>query len=804
VAHLPGLAGLRVMSGDGHLVAEVNGPAASVPPPHRLVIGIRARHGGQDMLFAFAFDRGWVAELYAALGHRSWVSSALLDGSRRRLLQSGSTAIVSGSGHVLPACVCVETAVPGTGFVLVVGSPRALILLGWEGRTLTLALLTSIVVALLLLLSARIERLDVREARRLALLSDSTAELVNMTDRDILLRRLVEDASTLVRGVAFEVMPCGEGVMTAPDTLVLPLPVRRPEAACCLVGRAGRLPNLSGVERGMLDQLAQSAAVALDSIALIQERDRAAHKADANRVIAERARSAVLSVLEAMPDALVAVDEDWRVILTNGEAERLLKPPPVAAEVGETLLWERLPDAVHDEMRHRLRPPAGTGAAQLPPLIWPSPEGAAAGERPALRSIVVRAVEQRAGGLTIVLQDVSREVRAEEALRQAGKLDAVGRLTGGIAHDFNNLLTVIIGNLEMIEMDAQVDEDTMRSATEALQASRSAAELTRQLLAFARKQPLTPIPTDIPALLQRIAGLLRSSAGGRIATEFVLPPHDTRCTVLVDPTQLQNALINMAVNARDAMPDGGRLRFVVTMDEIGADGVPPHVGLRPGHYVRIQVADTGCGIPPDTIDRVFEPFFTTKPAGAGTGLGLSMVYGFAKQSHGDVSIRSCEGAGTTVELLLPCQAAEPQEAPRPGDRQEAAASRFGGRVLLVEDVDLVRAHAARMLERLGFEVAEAQDADQARAGLEVTEPPDLLLTDMVLPGTLNGRELAELLRKRWPNLPVLFMSGFVDGNVLEGALDAQGTAFLPKPFSLAQLLERLRLLLPSQQVDSNP
>ena len=374
---------------------------------------------------------------------------------------------------------------------------------------------------------------------------------------------------------------------------------------------------------------------------------------------------------------------------------------------------------------------------------------------------------------------------AEARLRQSQKMEAVGQLTGGIAHDFNNLLQGISGSLEVVRRRLAQDrpEDATRHVASALGATQRAAALTHRLLAFSRRQPLDPKPVRANPLVGSMEDLLRRTLGEHIALELVLA--GGLWTTLCDPNQLENALLNLAINARDAMPDGGTLRIETCNTRLPADA---HGAVREG--VCIAVVDTGSGMAPDVRDRAFEPFFTTKPLGQGTGLGLSMVYGFALQSEGACRIESAPGRGTRVELLLPRHAAadaaeaEPlPAAPTPGPE--------GASVLLVEDDAIVRELLADMLGELGCRVATAADGPAGLAALERGERVDLLLTDIGLPG-LSGRQLADAARRLRPELRVLLMTGYAESAALADGILAPGMSMITKPFTLDALVARVR------------
>jgi PAS domain S-box-containing protein len=380
-----------------------------------------------------------------------------------------------------------------------------------------------------------------------------------------------------------------------------------------------------------------------------------------------------------------------------------------------------------------------------------------------------------------------QRAQTEEALRHSQRLESVGQLTGGIAHDFNNLLTVIQGNLQILEDTAAVatDAHAQRLVNAATRATRRAAELTGKLLAFSRRQVLQPAAVDVGAMLQSLADMLRRTLDQRVRIEIEVEPGCP--AVLVDPVQLESALLNIAINARDAMPEGGHLRFRAAAaarlpGDADRDAAP---GGEPAGFVSIAISDTGTGMPDEVLERAFEPFFTTKEAGRGTGLGLSTVYGFAKQSHGTVDIASAPGAGTTVTLHLPRlrDAAGLAAEETPADELVPAALE----ILLVEDDAAVRAVALAFLDGFGARVTPCATAEEALLVLGTGARFDLLLTDIALGAGMRGTELAGRAQALLPGLAVLLVSGFP-----AELIDADGSAppnweLLPKPYARGEL-----------------
>jgi signal transduction histidine kinase/CheY-like chemotaxis protein len=390
--------------------------------------------------------------------------------------------------------------------------------------------------------------------------------------------------------------------------------------------------------------------------------------------------------------------------------------------------------------------------------------------------------------------------RAEESLRQTQKMEAVGQLTGGVAHDFNNLLTIVLGGLEIIGRQipdlpaSPAAQRLVRAREMALKGVHRAALLTQRLLAFSRQQPLSPQPIDANRLVGGITDLLRRTIGEEISLETVMA--GALWMTHADPNQLENALVNLAVNARDAMPNGGKLTIETQKCFLDDSYVNPLAEpVKAGQYVMIAVADTGTGMDPETLQRAFEPFFTTKDIGKGTGLGLSQVYGFVRQSAGHVRIYSEPGEGTVVKIYLPRYVGT-------GKQFDSAAavrgvSRASGTecILVVEDDDALRAYTTEILSELGYRVLEAQRGRDALRVLEGAEKVDLLFTDIVMPGGMNGRQLADEAILRKPGLKVLFTTGYTrDAIVHHGRLDP-GVAMIGKPFSMEALATKVRDIL---------
>ncbi len=385
-------------------------------------------------------------------------------------------------------------------------------------------------------------------------------------------------------------------------------------------------------------------------------------------------------------------------------------------------------------------------------------------------------------------------IEAQEALRQAQKMEAVGQLTGGIAHDFNNLLQGITGSLEIVQRrvaQGRVSE-LDRFITGATTAANRAASLTHRLLAFSRRQPLDPRPVKVNPLVASLEDLLRRTTGEQIELEMVLA--GGLWTTLCDPNQLENSLLNLVINARDAMPHGGKLTIETCNAHLDDHFAASQRDVRPGHYVCICVSDTGTGMSADTIAKAFEPFFTTKPIGQGTGLGLSMIYGFARQSEGYARIYSELGQGTTIKLYLPRHYGEAgQDEALPGLTQEHVTD-AGEIVLVVEDDSVVRALIVEVLGELGYQAIEAHDGPAGLERLRTMERVDLLVTDIGLPG-LNGRQVADAGRALRPDLRVLFMTGYAENAALASGFLEPGMSMITKPFAMEALATQIRTMI---------
>lgn len=504
---------------------------------------------------------------------------------------------------------------------------------------------------------------------------------------------------------------------------------------------------------------------------------------DVSELIAARDLSRELSnklvmTFESMSDAFVMLDTDWCFSFMNSQAEQLLQRPR-AGLIGRHI-WEEFPAAVGTGFQREYeRAVASRQTVQFteyypPPLdIW----------------LDVSAYPT-ADGLAIYFRDITERRELEDRLRQAQKLEAVGQLTGGVAHDFNNLLTVILGNAELL-CEQLSDQHQLRVLAEmTATAAERGAELTHRLLAFARRQALEPRPVNVNRLVTGMDPMLRRTLTEDLDIEVVQAGNLWRADV--DPGQLEVSLLNLAINSRDAMPGGGCLTIETAncvLDEAYANA---HEEVTAGQYVMVSVSDTGTGMTPETVARAFEPFFTTKPVGKGSGLGLSMVYGFIKQTGGHVRIYSEVDQGTTIKLYLPRSSGPDDEL---AQDQEPGIVGGSEHILVVEDDYLVREHLVAQLRELGYQVTAADSAPPALEVLEQAPDIDLLFTDIVMPGGMNGRQLADAAQALRPGLKVLFTSGYTENAIVHhGRLD-RGVHLLSKPYRRQEVAAKVRMVL---------
>ncbi len=484
------------------------------------------------------------------------------------------------------------------------------------------------------------------------------------------------------------------------------------------------------------------------------------------------------ALFDSCPDAMIISNSAGEITLCNAAAPRIfgytageLAGTPVRVLRAEDSDLSESADAAKGEL-----PPYAVHFRRASGEIFPANT---------LTSFITDPSGARLGILTII-RDISREVAQEKAWRKLQRMEALGQLTGGIAHDFNNLLTIITGNHELLEFEIHGDaqRDLLRRANDA---AMMGARLTARLLTFARRRPLDAVLVDLNEHILGMMELLRRTIGETINLSASLAPN--LWLVQADLSEIENAVLNLAINARDAMPGGGKL--IIETRNVELDD--SEVGVTPGSYVRLSVSDTGTGMPPEVLARVFEPFFTTKQAGKGTGLGLSVIYGFAKQSGGHVSIYSEIGHGTTVNVYLPRVVVDAGKS-RPGNSGLSSSPASSGRtILVVEDQLAVREVTMRRLRQLGYNVEEAESAKAAIDLIQSGAVIDLVFSDVVMPGEMTGFDLAEWVRANRPDLPIVLTSGFAEDVVRKrGALDSV-MEILRKPYGrdeLVQVLER--------------
>ncbi|MEW6368584.1 MAG: response regulator [Acidobacteriota bacterium] len=492
------------------------------------------------------------------------------------------------------------------------------------------------------------------------------------------------------------------------------------------------------------------------------------------------------TLMETANDAIWVTDEDGTIIEVNHQMELMLRR--AAAEICGRRIYDFVVPAQIDlvtQLRERLRV---EGSMRSDALVLQRSDA-----RKVHVDVSISSVELGGQALRFaIFRDITQQRELEEKLRQSQKMEAIGRLAGGVAHDFNNLLTAILGYTQVVA-DQLGPDDSMREDLEQIRkAGERAASLTRQLLAFSRKQVLVPEPLDLNKVVSEIDKMLRRVIGEDIELRLALDPKLGQ--VMIDPTQVEQVIMNLCVNSRDAMPTGGKLTIETHNAELDETLAVEHGEILPGSYVMLAVTDTGIGMNADTMSHLFEPFFTTKPGGRGTGLGLSTVYGIVKQSGGHISIHSEPGKGTTFEIYLPRlqQVAGMSRPTRVNGSIDLSGTET---ILVVEDDDVIRGMVRMLLVSHGHRVFEASTPQVALTlAAQHQGPIDLLITDVVLPG-MGGQELASRLSKVHQQLKVLYMSGYPDDAILRHGMLEAGSAFLQKPFTRDGFLRKVSSVL---------
>ena len=506
----------------------------------------------------------------------------------------------------------------------------------------------------------------------------------------------------------------------------------------------------------------------------------------------EETRQLLNAVIENMPDPLFLkdVDDDFRYVMVNRAGADLLgrDQAGVVGRVDHELFPREEAEVANQEDAKVVGPPPTK-------LISVRLITTAQGHRSLeLRKCLLEIDDTGRRFILGIVRDLTEWKRLETQVREMQRLDAIGRLTGGVAHDFNNLLAVIVGSVELVREKLPDESEMATFADEAINAAMRGADLVRRLLAFARKQHLDPITIDLNERLPTIVPLLQRTLGEKV--QLQVEEANTLWPTRIDPTQFDDALVNMAINARDAMPAGGTLTIETANVELDEDYAAHHVEVEAGDYVMLAVSDTGTGMDADVIERAFEPFFTTKEEGKGTGLGLSQVFGWVKQSGGHIKIYSEVGHGTTIKLYLPRAVAEAEAAKAP--RADEPRTRGHETILVVEDNPNVRRTVKRQLADLGYSVIEAHDGDSALALIRAGAPFDLMLTDVVMPGGMGGHELASEAAKLLPSIKVIFTSGYTE-LAMDGQQPSRRGPLLSKPYTKRDLGRAIRSALDQEE-----
>lgn len=509
-----------------------------------------------------------------------------------------------------------------------------------------------------------------------------------------------------------------------------------------------------------------------------------------------RLQALVDTVLDTLVDGLIIIDRTGRVQVYNRACEKLFGYQ--SAEVVGNNVKMLMPPDIEREHDQYLINYQTTGIRKIIGISREVVGQRKDGSTFPMHLAVGEATHLGEPIYVGIIRDLSERDQVESQLRQSQKMEAVGQLAGGLAHDFNNILMLISVNVEAL-LDQEVPARTRERLEQIEKSASRAAELTQQLLAYSRRQPLQPRLTDLNELVFATSKLLGRTLGEHIEIEAILA--DDLWITNVDRTQLETSLVNLSLNARDAMPGGGQLLIETRNVILDQDYVSQNPDVAVGAYAMLAVTDTGTGIPPDALEKVFEPFFTTKEVGRGTGLGLSMVYGFIKQSNGHIKVYSELNRGTSIKMYLPRADGTVEAQP-----VASAASLATGneRLLVVEDNADVRARICEILRGLGYTVDEAADGMAGLMQCESAQPPyDLLLTDVVMPGPIGGKALADAVSSRWPDTPIVFMSGYTEDAIThQGRLEA-GVRLLAKPFRRHELAQMIRQALDERGLSPN-
>ncbi len=541
-----------------------------------------------------------------------------------------------------------------------------------------------------------------------------------------------------------------------------------------------------GYDRGAVDYLHKpvSPAILRAKVAIFAELYRRNRRTDHELATQQ---TQLKGIIASAMDAIITVNVDERVVVFNQAAESMFLCQNADA-IGQPLT-RFIPERFRQESRAPMDAFTSTHATSRSM----GPSGAlfalrANGEEFPIEASVSHAQVDGTSLLTVILRDVTERKRLEEQLRQAQKMDAVGRLAGGVAHDFNNLLTIINGYSAMLIDRLPPEDPRQKMAVETLKAGERASELTKQLLAFSRKQVLLPQPLNFNESLRLVSSMLSRLLGEEVTLTLDLAPD--LWSINGDKGQLNQVTLNLAINARDAMPNGGNLTIATRNLSLTQKGSDRYGLVPPGDFVHVSVRDTGRGMSPETLSHLFEPFFTTKEVGQGTGLGLATVYGIVKQSQGYIFTDSTPDQGTTFHLYYPRVIAAPTVTETPPVRHRKGSENL----LVIEDQDSVRALIVQALKQDGYQVIEAANGEEALGvAASLSEPIQALVTDIIMP-QMSGLVVAERLRHIWPGTKVLFMSGYAD-LTKPASLDGPGTAFIQKPFLPDELTRHLRDLL---------